>query len=228
MTATAQRAPRRRGPAPALAPDVERRAIFDAALRVLKASGYDRATLDEVLTEASLSTRAFYRHFSSKDELLAALHREEARAVAARLARLTAAAGDPLAALEAWVDDVLAIGFDPKRVERAGLLRSKGARSAAGWEEARRVAREAITEPLVAVLQSGRDAGTFPGADPALDARTICAITFDLLDDIGVAPPRLGRAAARAHVLRFALAALGAAGFGAVPPPKGRSARGRT
>src|SRR5258708_6405150 len=99
--------PRRRGRPPALAPDDERRTIHEATLRVLRRSGYERATLDEVLTEAGLSTRAFYRHYSSKDELLLALYQLEVEAVSARLAGVVAAAEGPIDAVTAWVDDVL-------------------------------------------------------------------------------------------------------------------------
>src|ERR1700742_1454507 len=100
---------RRRGRPPALAPDDERRAILDAPLRVLRRSGFDRATLDEVLTEAGLSTRAFYRHYSSKDELLVAWAEQGVGGVATRLARLMATAPGPLEAVAVWVDDILAI-----------------------------------------------------------------------------------------------------------------------
>jgi AcrR family transcriptional regulator len=199
----------RRGPQPALAPDVERRMILDAALRVLRASGYDRATLDEVLAEASLSTRAFYRHFSSMEELLGALHREETRVMAAHLSDLAAAAPGPAEALRAWVDDLLAIAYVPRRAARAGLLRSRASRSPAGWEENRRAALAAVTGPLVGVLRAGRDDGTFPAADPELDARSICVVVLDLLDEIRAGRRHLSRDEATAHVLRFAHAPLG-------------------
>jgi AcrR family transcriptional regulator len=39
----------------------------------------------DILNEADLSTRSFYRHFASKDQLLCALFRREAEAAAARL-----------------------------------------------------------------------------------------------------------------------------------------------
>jgi AcrR family transcriptional regulator len=201
---------RRRGRPPALAPDEERRAILDATLRVLRRSGYDRATLDEVLTEAGLSTRAFYRHYSSKDELLVALYEQEVASVATRLTRLVAASADPVDAVRAWVDDVLAIRFDPRRAQRAGLLRSREAQRGANWEDIRRATGRAITESLTSALVAGRASGAFPATDPVLDASTIHDVTFGLFEDLAEDPITITREQAVAHVLRFVLPALGA------------------
>jgi AcrR family transcriptional regulator len=177
---------------------------------VLRRSGYDRATLDEVLTEAGLSTRAFYRHFSSKDELLVALHEQEVATFAARLARLVAAAPGPVEAVMAWVDDILAIRFDSRRAQRAGLFSSREAQRGANWEEIRRSTGRALTESLVDALVAGKEAGIFPEAVPDVDARTIHAVTFGLFEDLAGPTPSLSREQARDHVLRFVLPALGA------------------
>jgi AcrR family transcriptional regulator len=201
---------RRRGRLPALDPETERQTILEAAMRVLRRSGFDRATLDEVLAEASLSTRAFYRHYSSKDELLLALYREEAAALASRLERLVGAAETPLEALEAWIDDVLGIGYTARRAARAGLLRPTGAaRDAAGWGESRHVAIEMFTRPLVTLFEDGRAGGIFPTTDPERDARTIYTIAFGVLDDVREEQSTLTREEALAHVMRFSLSALG-------------------
>lgn len=200
---------RRRGRSPALEPDDERRVILSATLTVLRRSGYDRATLDEVLTEAGLSTRAFYRHYASKDELLVALYEREATAVAARLAKVVASAPGPAEAVTAWVDDVLSIRFDPRREQRAGLLRSREAQRGPLWEEIRRATSLALTQPLLGALRAGKVDGTFPDADPELDARTIHDLTFGLFQLLEDRPPRLTREDAREHVLRFVLRALG-------------------
>jgi AcrR family transcriptional regulator len=202
---------RRRGRPPALAPEEERRAILDATLRVLRRSGFDRATLDEVLTEAGLSTRAFYRHYSSKDELLVALYQQEVAAVAARLHRLVDAAPGPIEGVTAWIDDIFAIRFDARRAQRAGLLRSREAQRGANWVEIRSATERSLAAPLAAVIARGRADGTFPDADPELDARTIHAITFSLFEDLDEPPRRFDRRQACEYVLRFALPALGVA-----------------
>ena len=58
----------------------ELRILFDAALVVMERNGYHDAAVADILAEADLSTRSFYRHFESKDQLLCALYRREAEA----------------------------------------------------------------------------------------------------------------------------------------------------
>ena len=48
-------------------------ALVSSALRVMRRKGYAAATVADVLEEAELSTRAFYRHFHSKEELFLAV-----------------------------------------------------------------------------------------------------------------------------------------------------------
>jgi AcrR family transcriptional regulator len=63
MTTAAVPAPKRRRR------DETRRRIADAALPVFARSGYERATVDEIVREAGYSKGAFYVHFESKEDL---------------------------------------------------------------------------------------------------------------------------------------------------------------
>ena len=49
----------------------EQQALIDAGLAVLRRNGSEGLTVNDVLAEAELSTRAFYRHFDSKRALWA-------------------------------------------------------------------------------------------------------------------------------------------------------------
>ena len=55
------------------------RALVEAGLTVLRQRGAAGLTVADVLAEAGLSTRAFYRHFHSKDELVLAVYEHEAQ-----------------------------------------------------------------------------------------------------------------------------------------------------
>ena len=57
-----------------------------------------------MLSHTQLSTRAFYRHFGSKDELVSAVFLEMARVETLRLRRVMTAAADPIRAVVAWID----------------------------------------------------------------------------------------------------------------------------
>jgi AcrR family transcriptional regulator len=181
----------------------ERRMLLDAGLRVLRRTSFDRATLDEVLAESGLSTRAFYRQFSSITALLAELRNEENQRVVSRLEKLITGADGPIAALEACIDELLAIGYDARRARRAAMMRSN---SVAGLE-ARYNCLEMFSGPIQRVLEAGREEGTFPYATPEADARTIFVVVFEFISN-PTERQRLTYDEARAHVLRFALGAL--------------------
>jgi AcrR family transcriptional regulator len=63
MKAATEPAPKRRRR------EETRQRIADAALPIFARSGYDRATVDEIVREAGYSKGAFYVHFESKEDL---------------------------------------------------------------------------------------------------------------------------------------------------------------
>ena len=151
----------------------ELRMLFDAALAVMQRNGYSDAAVVDILREADLSTRSFYRHFESKDQLLCALFRREAEEAAARLNAKVDRAPDPRAALVAWIDEILSFGHHRAKVARVSVLGSPGAMKADGYDEEMRHASKLLMEPLTALLIAGRADGSFPLADPAADAPLI-------------------------------------------------------
>lgn len=197
----------RRGRRPALPPDVERKALLDAGLRVLRASGYDRASLDEILAEAGLATRAFYRHFASKDELLIAIFRRDAESGLRRLTKRVMATEASLDAFLAWLDGMLAITYDPVSAARTVLMSAHGASTAAGYLEERDRAVAAFAAPLADVLERGLADGTFVETQPEMDARTINAVVWSVMNRRDERPATAE--AARDYVLRFCLPVLG-------------------
>ncbi len=186
----------------------ERERLYRAGWVVLRRNGYANAGITEILGEAGLGTRAFYRHFDSKDELLVAMFADNASATARRLADHVDLAGSPLARVRAWIDEILALGDDPRHGEAARMFISPtmpGVFDAAG--------NEAIAElraPLRSALAAGAAAGDFPDCDPDADAATIHAIVWRLFIDAINGRATMSRDEARAHVERFALRALGA------------------
>lgn len=96
-----------------LAPDPDvRRTIVAAASKSVREQGVRGLSVSVVLDRAGLSTRAFYRHFDSKDQLVAAVFLEMARAEKRRLRRTMAEATTPVEAVAAWIDGRLDLAFD--------------------------------------------------------------------------------------------------------------------
>jgi AcrR family transcriptional regulator len=187
----------------------EARTLVEAALTVLRRTGAAGLTVADVLAEAGFSTRAFYRHFASKDALLLALFDADNEAVRARVDAAIEAAADPQAALGAWVEQLLALAYSPRRSRRTQVLWTEGRRLQLEFpDEFARIFAAALA-PLEALLEAGRANGAFPGTDPPRDARAIHAVTWDLVET-RLAGGGDDLETARAQVLRFCLPALGA------------------
>jgi AcrR family transcriptional regulator len=184
--------------------------IFKAAFEVMRRNDYQEVTVADILAEAGMSTRSFYRHFGSKDELLCAMYRRDAERAAERLTSRVERAASPREALEAWVDEILSFGFNRARARRAAVLGSPGAMRAEGSSDEARHAGGLLTAPLLSILDRGRQDGTFPLADPKSDARMITAFTLDAAG-LSAAGVRQTQAEARRAVLSFTLRALGGA-----------------
>lgn len=191
---------RKRGRKRLLDPETERERLLEAGLRLL---GKDRITLEAVLAEAGVSTRAFYRQFESLAAFVVAVRLEETLRLSVRLANLTESASGPLEALEVFVDDLLAIGYQKRRAGRASAIRQLDRST-----DLRSDSVAVLSLPLERSIVRGIDEGIFVSPHPAVDASTICSILLDFVGEAGTERQRLDLPGARAQVLRFALAAL--------------------
>src|SRR6202012_849646 len=91
-----------------LAPDPDvRRAIVAATSEALREQGVRGLSIAAVLDRAELSTRAFYRHFESKDQLVAAVFLEMAHAEKRRLQKKMAKAGTPVELVRPALEEML-------------------------------------------------------------------------------------------------------------------------
>ncbi len=186
--------------------------LIAAGLTVLRREGAAEMTIADVLKEAGLSTRAFYRHFTSKSDLLLAIYEHEVQRYNPLLQRRLAAAANPADALVAWIDELLEAGFEPRRGERTRTMFSWAIPLQQEFPVQFAAIRAALTDPLEEVLAAGLADGTFPATDPARDATFIRALTWELVDEhLSDPSTEVGVVAAREAVLRFALPALGAA-----------------
>jgi AcrR family transcriptional regulator len=181
-----------------------------ALLEVLRRNGGQDATVADILDEAGLSTRAFYRHFETKEDAIRDLYRRDAESFSAHLWRQIDAANDPRDALEVWVNEILGLAYDRRRAERVSAMRSPiVARIVAGTRE-EQLGTDLLEQPLRSVLESGLAQGLFPLARPELDIRTIRAIAFEAISWARTGVVKLSRREALEHILRFSRAALGA------------------
>jgi AcrR family transcriptional regulator len=187
----------------------ERAAIMRAAYIRLTQPDVATVGVNDILESAGLSTRAFYRHFASKDDLLLALLRRESDQLSTRLAAAVSTAASPEEALTALISSMLEITARPRLRQRAQVLGSEHVQRARGSGAERRRFQAAQEAAVAEILVRGRAQGGFPWAAPESDAKQICAALRQAFDDQVTGAATVTADEAAAQVSSFALRALG-------------------
>ena len=160
-----------------------RRAILDTALRLMHDKGYERMTIQDVLTELQMSKGALYHYFDSKQALLDGIVDSMGKTGSAALGTVV---GDPdLGAIEklhayfqmstAWKTEHVTEVTTTMRLwrhENNALLRQKMS------QESMR-----LTAPLLeAIIRQGRREGVFDTGHPHEAAIIIAGMGLHLAD----------------------------------------------
>jgi AcrR family transcriptional regulator len=162
-----------------LAPDPEvRRAILTAASKSVREQGVRGLSIASVLDRAQLSTRAFYRHFASKDQLVAAVFLDMARVEKQRLRRKMANAATPVEAVAAWIDGRLDLAFDENIKSDLRHLSLEAQSQMFASPEVIQPAHAEMLEPLIEQLERGVEQGVFHNIDAATDAQSIQGVVW--------------------------------------------------
>ena len=160
----------------------DRGCIIEAAYSCLSEPHSGPIPVAAILQRAGVSTRAFYRHFESKDELFLAMLRKESDALAARLDRIAdEAARAPADQLKAWIGEMFGLIYDAQVRMHLTVIDSDEVRAAKGYRETREQAHADRERSLVEILRRGRDDGSFPLADPDRDAIAISAVVSRMM-----------------------------------------------
>ena len=194
-----------------LPPDPEvRSAILDAASKCVRDEGVRGLSIASVLERAQLSTRAFYRHFESKDQLVAAVFLEMARAETQRLKRKMADTACRVEAVVAWVEGRLDLAFDGDSQFDLRRLALEAQSKAFSSPELVAPAYSAILEPLTEQLERGLEQGVFEDIVPATAAKSIHGVVWAGTQRHWAAH-RWNRTETRDRAIRFCLRGLGVA-----------------
>ncbi|MGB8207175.1 MAG: helix-turn-helix domain-containing protein [Mycobacterium sp.] len=194
-----------------LAPDPDvRRAIVAATSEALREQGVRGLSIAAVLDRAELSTRAFYRHFESKDQLVAAVFLEMAGAEERRLRRRMAKAADPVEAVATWIDGRLDLAFDAKIKSDLRRLSLEAQSQMFAAPELIQPAYQQMLKPLVEQLHRGLILHVFHDIDPVTEAQSIQGVVWASTERHWAAGD-CQRAEVRRRALRFCLRGLGVA-----------------
>jgi AcrR family transcriptional regulator len=195
---------------PDTADGTDRGCIIDAAYACLSEPHSGPIPVAAILQRAGVSSRAFYRHFASKDELFLAMLREETDALASRLDRISAdASGGPVEQLRDWVAGMFLLIHDDETRMHFTVIDSDEVRAAKGYRETREKAHADRERSLMEILRRGHADGTFPLARPEHDAFAINAIISRVMITQSYEDHE-GLRLAQAQIIDFALRALGA------------------
>ena len=97
--------------------DEKRRELLDASEKLFCQQGYEKTSVQDILTATGMSKGGFYHHFASKDEVLSALCRRRAERAAAFTAEALNNAANPMGRINAVLH-----GFMPLRREEAAFV----------------------------------------------------------------------------------------------------------
>jgi AcrR family transcriptional regulator len=186
---------------------VERDLIMEAAYVALRDQGSD-FTIVNILAEAGVSTRSFYRHFTSKDVLLCAMYRRDAEWAARRLHKRLSAATSAMHAVELWIDEIFSFVRKAPRAERVAVLGSIVGSQADGADVEAAHARGLLVAPLLEAIERGIDDGSFARVDAAACADLVAAAVVHAAGL--VAPYKVTAQHDQAGVVAFCLRSLGA------------------
>ena len=145
----------------------EVRRLLDAALGVMAREGPGgRARVADIVAEAGLSNEAFYRHFPSKDALVAALLEDGTQRLARYLSHQMGKESTPERKVRRWVEGMLSQTNEKTAATTLAVLRG-GNSVGPGVGDS----RHSATEPLAVLLHEPFAA--LGSADPELQSSLV-------------------------------------------------------
>ncbi|MGI5127040.1 TetR/AcrR family transcriptional regulator [Pseudonocardia sp. CA-107938] len=151
----------------------DREAIMRAAVQLTARHG--TAAVEDILRVAHVNRRIFYRHFASKDALLAELAAEAAEAVGQELAAAVSGAPDGAGAARAWVGHYLELVRDEGAATSARSYLAPDPTAGTTVAAAVEAGHDRHRELLEDALRRGRADGSLPATDPEGDAFVVQA-----------------------------------------------------
>ena len=180
--------------------------LVQVARRQVRRAGTIDLSLRELLDEAGIGTRWFYRHFESKEAFLLVMLEDLFTDLAEYLTQATDSAGTPRDRVIAWINGVLDQA-EPAVAELGRPLLVHAARLNKLFPEAYRAVGHAMLAPLTASISAGAADGTLHSADSPSDARAIFFLTLSLMQS-HVLEGTTCSAQERSAIADFALRAL--------------------
>jgi AcrR family transcriptional regulator len=160
----------------------ERAAIIRAAHRLIGGGTGGTTPIEDILRGAGVNRRTFYRHFPSKDALVLAMQHEAGELVREALWSATGRAADGRAAVLAWIEEFLAIGWDARRLGEGRTFLAPEVGLVAGIATEMEDIHARHRAVLEAALRRALTDRTLPEPVPERDAFAIHAVVLRCLE----------------------------------------------
>jgi AcrR family transcriptional regulator len=177
--------------------------------RLLSTDSGQSLTVQGILAASSLSTRAFYRHFDSKEDLVATVLRADARQIEDQLLRDMAAVPTPDAAIIAWVDFWVTIAFSSSYTKQVRAVMVGDLQVADAFESVRQHIATVSRSVVALTIATGLEQGVFTQGAPFHDARAFHALVDDVIERRVYREPVASRTRTRQELTSFIGRALG-------------------
>ena len=145
---------RRKRGRPAIPKDVQRSRLIEAAIRAFEARSYDEVKVADIVSEAGMSSRSFYEHFDSKEDVVASFVHQAGQEFLDDLRTLFEQVEHPVERIDQGLRLFLDL-FSRVPVDVEAL----GGRAGQRVREARRDYVREITEVVLAELQLWHESG---------------------------------------------------------------------
>ena len=160
----------------------ERAAIIRAAHRLIGSGTGGTTPIEDILRGAGVNRRTFYHHFPSKDALVLAMQHEAGELVREALWSATGRAADGRAAVLAWIEEFLSIGWDTRRLREGRTFLAPEVGLVVGVPAAMEDIHARHRAVLEAALRRARTDQTVPAVAPERDAFAIHAVVLRCLE----------------------------------------------
>jgi AcrR family transcriptional regulator len=157
------------------------RRIVDTTFSLIERSGSLDPSMREILAESGLSTQAFYRYFSSKDELMLALLDEGRRRLVDTLERRMARGASPTEQVRAWIEGVLAQAANSTAAARTRPWMLSEQRLAERFPQEQQASVERLVHLLREALAQITGAGRRKPSDVGSTASMVYLLVFAVL-----------------------------------------------
>jgi AcrR family transcriptional regulator len=158
----------------------EVRRLLDAGLEVMRRCGTaSRPRVADIVAAAGLSNDAFYRHFRSKEALVAAILEDGSARLASYLTHQMEKESTPKARVRCWVEGVMSQAADDDIAASTLAVLWNGAAVGGNLH----TSRPSTTAPLARLLEAPFNAlgSTDPAADATLAAHAVVGMLSDFL-----------------------------------------------